>query len=103
MLSQTATGVAPTVSMMTDAAKSAYIHWVTAHRLNPIKNPNTLLQKFLSHTLELLPQSYVEVKVVCDDTNNSPSVVDSGKIAVNVFFRSKSSPYEYFSLALPVE
>jgi hypothetical protein len=89
--------------MMTDAAKSAYIHWVTAHRLNPIKNPNTLLQKFLSHTLELLPQSYVEVKVVCDDTNNSPSVVDSGKIAVNVFFRSKSSPYEYFSLALPVE
>lgn len=89
------------IRRISDSVKTAYLHWIGAHRLNPVDNPNVHLHAFLSSAVALIPQSLVEVVVVCDDTNNPPSVVDSGKIYVNVYFRTKSPPHEYWQLQLP--
>ena len=89
------------VRQVSDAVKIAYLHWTGSHRFNPVDNPNPALHEFLSSVVALVPQSSVEVVVVCDDTNNPPSVVSSGKIYVNVYFRTKSAPHEYWQLQLP--
>ncbi len=89
------------IRRISDAVKLRNLHWTGSHRFNRVDNPNPHLQEFLSGVVGLTKQDSVEVVVVCDDTNNPSSVVDSGKIYVNVYFRTKSPPHEYYKRQLP--